>query len=79
MGYIIYIYISLFRTLQVPRAGKCTESDEGMYKAGTTCNSDSDEKSPPSNDFKHSGMIKYLWFQQIQLADPRIVKLIWPY
>ena len=51
---IYYIYFSFFRTPQVPKAGKC---DESMYKAGTMCNSDSDEKSPPSNTFKHSGMI----------------------
>ncbi len=52
------MYISLFRTPQVPETEKCIQSDVGLYNTGTTCNSDSDEKSPPSSDCKRSGMIK---------------------
>ena len=58
---IIYLHgILLFRTLQVPETEKCPQYDEGMYDVGATCICDNSEKSPPTNDFKRSGMIKIL-------------------
>ena len=57
------LYIPLFRTLPVQETEKkCIQNDESMYDVETTCNTDDNEKSPPLNDFKHSGMIKYRIF-----------------